>query len=280
MKAQITLTVPGSKRFIAKGIAALPSVRAALETGKLLLKGGTTVSALAEELGYGCLRVAGRVSPLGAKQSIVKPEDSDATHIVVFEQGVARDAFWNLEETVLGLGPGDVIVLPANAIDAYGGAALMAGGQLGGPPGRVWMGIQTGGAEIVVAAGIEKLIPGRITDVVRVAAMRGIDLTMGMPVGLMPIFGKVITEVEASLALGAEKAAVIAAGGIDGAEGAVTLLVEGEREPVTAIFRLALKLSRATHSGTATTLLECRPGSTAACNQHHTCVYHHPELLR
>ena len=38
VKAQITLTVNGSKRLIARGVAALPQVRAALEGGKIMLK--------------------------------------------------------------------------------------------------------------------------------------------------------------------------------------------------------------------------------------------------
>jgi hypothetical protein len=45
MRTQITLTVAEAKRIIAKGIAGLPVVKAALETGNIFLKGGTTVSA-------------------------------------------------------------------------------------------------------------------------------------------------------------------------------------------------------------------------------------------
>src|SRR3990172_1711043 len=128
MRAQISLTVNGSKRLIAKAIAALPEVRAALESGKILLKGGTTVSALAEELDLGPLHIAGRISGLGTKSSGVAVKESDAPHVVLVERGAPPHAFLNMAETVLTLGPDDVIVVGANAIDAYGGAAVMAGG--------------------------------------------------------------------------------------------------------------------------------------------------------
>lgn len=280
MRAQITLTVNGSKRFIAKGVAALPEVRAALESGKILLKGGTTVSALAEELGLGPMRVSGRISGLGAKTSAVSAQESDAAHVLLVDRGIARDAYWSVVETVMTLDQGDVVVTGANAIDAHGGAAVMAGGVLGGNPGHGWVGMQIQGAQVIVAAGLEKLIPGCIGDAIGAAGQKRPDIAMGMAVGLMPIFGRIITEIEACLLLGAEKATVIGSGGIDGAEGAVTLLVQGEPEPIKQIFRLALKANKTPIPGSPMTLAECRPSVSASCPNHNTCVYYHPGLLK
>lgn len=48
-----------------------------------------------------------------------------------------------------------------------------------------------------VAAGLEKLIPGRVEEAVRAAGRKGVALSMGMAVGLMPIYGRPMTEVEA-----------------------------------------------------------------------------------
>ena len=50
MRIQITLTSPEGKRIIAKGIKALPRVQEVRKEGKIVLKGGTTVSAVSEEL--------------------------------------------------------------------------------------------------------------------------------------------------------------------------------------------------------------------------------------
>jgi len=66
MRIQITLTVHEAKRIIAKGIAELPAVKAALETGSIFLKGGTTVSAVCEELTGKPMNILGRISIRGA----------------------------------------------------------------------------------------------------------------------------------------------------------------------------------------------------------------------
>jgi len=65
MKAQVSLTVNEAKRIIAKGIAALPEVQMAFTSGKIFLKGGTTVSAVCEELIGKPMLIAGRISPQG-----------------------------------------------------------------------------------------------------------------------------------------------------------------------------------------------------------------------
>jgi len=67
MRAQITLTVNESERTIVKAIASLPYVQTALKSKKIFLKGGTTVSAVCEELVGQPLRISGRVVRGGTK---------------------------------------------------------------------------------------------------------------------------------------------------------------------------------------------------------------------
>ena len=69
MLIQVTLTVHEAKRVIAKGIVKLPVVQEAFRSGKILLKGGTTVSAVCEELIGRPLRISGRIVPNGAKSA-------------------------------------------------------------------------------------------------------------------------------------------------------------------------------------------------------------------
>lgn len=82
MKAIISLTVPEGKRLIAKAVVHLPEVKRARETGKILLKGGTTVSAIAQELVGAPLRISGRVTPrrtaVGAGPVRRSPHDAGA----------------------------------------------------------------------------------------------------------------------------------------------------------------------------------------------------------
>ncbi len=277
MKAQVTLTPNEGKRLIAKAIAALPEVRSALASGRVLLKGGTTVSAVAEEL-CGCsLRISGRVSPLGTKASGSKAKE--APHSVLVERGQVRNVDDLLEETVERLAPGDIAVVGANAIDVHGNAALMAGAPLGGPPGRILSGLLAQGVEVIVAAGLEKLIPGRIEDAVRAAGRAGPRVAMGMAVGLMPIYGRLITEREAIHALAPVACTVISAGGILGAEGSVTMVVEGEPAAVMKAFNLVRALKGATLSGLEDSLVECAAGMRA-CRAHLSCIYRLPTLAR
>ncbi len=68
MNIQFCLTVAEGKRLIAEGIIRLPEIIKALDSGKVLLKGGTTVSAIAERLIGKKLRISGRISPFGTKK--------------------------------------------------------------------------------------------------------------------------------------------------------------------------------------------------------------------
>jgi hypothetical protein len=97
MRAQITLAVNEGKRIIAKAVAAMPLVRRALEGGKIFLKGGSTTSAICEELVGGPLRISGRITPAGLKA----PRDySRVFHNCVNEGGQASDPGEALEELV------------------------------------------------------------------------------------------------------------------------------------------------------------------------------------
>ena len=60
-KVQVTLTANEGKRLIAKAAGRMPEIQNRLKNHKILLCGGTTVSALSEELGFGPLRISGRI---------------------------------------------------------------------------------------------------------------------------------------------------------------------------------------------------------------------------
>ena len=127
VRIQVTLTVNEAKRIIAKGIALLPSVQKALVSGKVFLKGGTTVSAACEELTGKPLRISGRITPQGAKTGQIGLK---GFHCGLIERGKLQDSDESLEVVVASLNPEDVGILGANAIDAYGNAALFYGAPL------------------------------------------------------------------------------------------------------------------------------------------------------
>lgn len=269
MRAQLTLTVAEGKRLIAEAIANLPDVQAALSEGKVLLKGGTTVSAVMEKLTGEKLRISGRISPRGTKGAVQREGEA---HSVLLEHGLIRNIDGCFAETVQTLGPQDIAIIGANAIDADGRAAMMFGSPLGGVPGCALTGLMAQGCKILIACGLEKMIPTSIDRAIRAAGMHAMDWSVGMSVGLAPIAGRLITEAEAIRSLANVSCTVIGCGGIHGAEGALTLVVEGAEAEVEAIIKIVLSFKQAETSGQAASLAECSSGS-AGCAVHHTCAW-------
>jgi len=125
MKIQIALTVSEAKRLIAKAVAKLPEVIQALERGKVLLKGGTTVSAVAEELAGLKLRICGRISRRGTVSA--KIVSSSHSHSIILKKGKIANIDNEIVEVVKELGRNDVIIISGNALDSHYNVAMMAG---------------------------------------------------------------------------------------------------------------------------------------------------------
>lgn len=270
MKAQVTLTVPEAKLLIARAIASLPEVQRAAEDGKILLKGGTTVSALSEILAKMPLRISGRVTPRGTTSA--KHVAADYPHSILIEKGRVRNIDATFVDEVAGLGRGDVVVMGANALDIHGNAAMMAGAPLGGGPGRAISGMMAEGVTVIIAVGLEKLIPCSVSEAVRAAGRRDVDVSYGMAVGLIPLVGRVVTEREALAIMADVRCTVIGRGGIFGAEGATTMVIDGSPEDVERALKAVEGVKGAETNGLEGSLLECDEESEG-CKSHLACVY-------
>jgi hypothetical protein len=277
MKAMISMTPAEGKRLIARAIASMPEIVRARESGKILIKGGTSASAVAEELVGAPIKISGRISPRGFRAT--RGLECGAPHCMLIEGGAWRNVDAELPQVVAGMGRDDVVVTGANLIDAFGGAAVVAGAPLGDRPGAVMSGIMSEGITVILAVGLEKLIPGTVSQAVRAAGRKSADLSTGMAVGLMPIFGRIVTELEALKILAPVECQVIARGGIDGAEGATSIAFWGEEGAVRGLFDLVLELKGATVSGDPVSLVECEAASPT-CKGHRACIYRSPGLLR
>ncbi len=277
MKAMISLTPTEGKRLIAKAIVQMPQVVEAREHGRILVKGGTTASAVAEELVGVPLKISGRISPTGFRAT--RGLECPAPHCMLVEGGEWRSVDGELPEVVANLRREDVVVTGANIIDAYGGAAVVAGAPLGDKPGAVMSGIMSEGVTVILAVGLEKLIPGNVVDAIRAAGRKAADLSTGMSIGLMPLFGRIVTEIEALKILAPVECQIIAKGGINGAEGATSIAFWGDEADVRRLFNLVLKLKGATLSGDPVSLVECEAASRT-CKGHRACIYRSPGLLR
>ena len=269
MRAQVTVTVNEGKRIIAKGISGLPAVQNALKSGKIFLKGGTTVSCVSEELTGKPLRISGRIVPEGAKTARVQ---SLGFHCALIERGELIDVDEVLEPTVENLRAQDVAIMGANAIDVYGNAALMYGAPLGAGPGRIISALMAEIENIIIAAGLEKLVPGSITDIVPKAGRKNVNRSMGMAIGLVPLAGRIITEKDAISLLGEVDCTVVGRGGLFGAEGATTMIIEGDTREVKKVFQIILSLKGQKVSGTPKSLPSCVPPHDR-CKIHRACIY-------
>jgi hypothetical protein len=151
--AQVTLTVPAAKRLIAAGVCRLPEVRRALTGGRVWLKGGTTVSAVAEELGLPPMRISGRITVNGARCA---RDDGEGAHHYVWTGTEWVPGDERLAELVSVFGPGDVVIVGANALDTHGHAAFLTGTALGGNTGQLIHGVAAEGATVLVTVSLEQ----------------------------------------------------------------------------------------------------------------------------
>lgn len=277
MKVQFTLTVAEGKRLIARGIAALPEVRKALAEGLILLKGGTTVSALSEELCGLPLRISGRITPRGTVSS-GKPL-MEGAHSILLRRGIPEPADGKLMETGRAMGASDVAVCGANLIDAQGNAAMMAGKDLCGEPGSVIPALEAEGVICLVAAGLEKFSPFPVREACHFAGRKASSWAAGMAVGLIPVPGRIISEPDALSILGFPDHRLIGRGGISGAEGSSTFVVETEEEKIPEILELVRSVKGAAESGIPASMAECLHCGPNR-GGHLACVYGGKSLVK
>ena len=92
------------------------------------------------------------------------------------------------------------------------------------------------GFSIILPVGLEKLIPVSIKVAAQAARRTDFELGMGMPCGLIPVKGRVVTELNAVEILSGASATPNASGGLGGAEGGLVLAIEGDKDQVTKAF--------------------------------------------
>ena len=262
MLAQLTLTPAESKKFIAKAVVQSTQMQRAAAHGTIAIHPSSTTYFIAEEL-LGAKSpsntwVCGVIAPKGAcveagatathttserdEESLAIPHPGTFRHTYLIRQGQFRTGI-PLDDILAELGPGDVYVKGVNALDPDGRVAVLIGNRVeGGTIGRVMAASRQRGFTVLCPVGLEKLIPVPVSQAARIANRKGYSYSMGVPCSLLPLDGErveVVTEVAAVEMLCGAQAVPIAAGGLGGAEGAVTLVVEGSEQQVAKVVALA-----------------------------------------
>lgn len=267
---QFFLSVNDGKWLIADAISQMEPVKRALDGGRLVFKAGTTVSCASQLITGVALRISGRTTLRGGVGARTQIET--IPHTMLWENGVATSLDSRVDEALLELGPNDVMITGANVIDAEGNAAMLAGSPGGYLCGRATSGMATEGFTVIVAAGLEKLMPGRLRDSILRVRRQGVDSAYGMACGLFPIYGDVVTELEAIRILADVEVIVISRGGIDGAEGGTIFQAWGDEAQVERLEAAVERCKGRPVGGDPATLVECQVGSYG-CKSHLSCRY-------
>jgi hypothetical protein len=239
----LSFTPSISKMLIAKGVAGLKIVQRAFKRGKMLLSTGTSTAYVYRELcgkmpeeALACGMVTEKGLCVGRGMTAYLGKHGYAKYWY-FEQGnlIPSD---DLEGVLQDFSAGDVFIKGANAIDGYGHAGILLGMENGGTMGKALGYVMAKGIHFIVPAGLEKVVVGSISEHAKEMGIDKLYRSSGMPVGLVPVSGTVLTEIEALRQLADVIVHHVASGGISGGEGSVTLLVKGEKKQLEKVVRL------------------------------------------
>lgn len=267
-RVQVTLTGNEGKMLIAKAASQTEQVRKCLQGHKLLLCGGTTVSALSEELGFEPLRISGRIDATGTRTAL---RSAQTPHNLLIENGKSRNVDKEIQKVVETLDANDLIVVGANAIDTAGRAALAFAALGGGSRGYALHSAYMQGVPMLILAGLNKLIPD-LGSAQAHSGRTGIDCSMGAAIGLYNLFGMIITEVKAFELLFGIEAVVIAGSGIHSGEGSRTFVLSGEEDAIERAWEVCLSIKGTGLSACKESLMTCI-GGCVHCHRHEGCYY-------
>lgn len=253
MRAQVILTSAEAKCLISKAIFRMDTVQQALTKGVVVIHPSSSTYFLVKEITgevprtthwlLGCALPQGLCTEANIHGKLIPSPNADhdsksRSNMFPFAWVIKNGKFLagiRLGELLEEMSSDDVYVKGCNAVDINGNSGVLFGHDGGGTIAHV-MGIQKQkGFHVILAVGLEKLIPVSITEAARATARHSdFDYGMGMPCGLYPVKGgTTITEIQAIEILSGTKATPIASGGLGGAEGATILVIEGDNEQVT-----------------------------------------------
>lgn len=235
MKRQFVLTVAESKRLIAKGVAALPEVQAAMKEGTVVVATGTTNAYVLEEL-WG-KKIDKRAYRSGITTPQVPEKDpepvADKIPDKVFINGEVAKQYDRIN-IAPQMKKGDIYIKGANVLNYYDDiAGILIGGKDGATIGNTIGHIIGKQLKLIIPIGLEKLTYEDINELHLLAAEEDYEGPR-----MWPIIGTIITEIEALGILTGVEAYLYSAGGIAGAEGSVRILVMGTDEMVQETLEL------------------------------------------
>lgn len=230
-KLLVTLTPAESKRLIARGLLATDIIQTVLKNGYLCITLGTTSGYLVEEIlgEYDKTRhIAGITVPKGLAVTVKDNRATDA----IFHKGEYLEGK-KVVDVVGKMGSEDIIIKSANALDENFVPIVLLASATAGTVGTFIGPASAKNIKIIVPVGLEKSIPVAYDEFCGEFGQDDWDYSIGTPVGAIALTqGIAFTEIEAVEALFDATTIPIAAGGVNGAEGSVSLFIEGGDEEI------------------------------------------------
>ena len=240
MKASVVLNSTTAKRLIAQGVAAHPLVVAALTGRTVVVTMGTTNGYIASELLGDPIDQGAFAAGVIDDRWNINARLGEATDLVLNDgTQIPFD-----EKTVLGsLTAGDVIIKGGNALDPFGTVGVLLAAATGGTVGRYVPTAIARGVDVLIPISVAKSVHTSIADLSLEMGSSKLGLSMGLPCGMYPLIGQVISEIEALKLLFDVRATHVCSSGIGEGQGSVSLLIEGEEESVRAAFERVQQLA-------------------------------------
>jgi hypothetical protein len=230
-KLLVTLTVAESKRLIAKGLLKTPAVQDAFKNGYLCVTLGTTSAYLVEEI-LGEYDKTRHIAGITVAKGLAVTDGEKRFHDAIFYKGKHIEGK-KVIDVLDQMGPNDVIIKSANALGSDYVPIVLLASRTGGTVGTFMGPAMARNITVIMPVGLEKCIPTSYDEFCSEFGMDDWDYAIGTPVGAISIPGAItFTEIEALNALFDVSVMPIAAGGVNGAEGSISLYISGEDENI------------------------------------------------
>ena len=247
---QFVITPAAGKRLIAKAIAASAPIMDVAKSNTLVIIAGTTNGYVAQEV-LAALNQAEDFSPGRFFRGITLPPAKPTTDTgrlpdetqfsgdVVITKGE-----WQKHKTIFDvvgdLKKGDIVLKGANAVNLVTKrAGILIGHPNAGTIGVTLPAVIGRKVRLILPVGLEKRVS---EDIDKIAEKMNHPDTRGSR--FFPVFGEVITELQAIHMLTGATADLVAAGGVGGAEGSVWLLVDGNEQQIAAASELIKSVAK------------------------------------
>ena len=240
MKASVVLNPTTAKRLIAQGVAAHPIVAQAMRRGTVVVTLGTTNGFVASELLGDPIDQGAFAAGMIDDRWNVNARLGEATDLVL-KDGVQIP--FDEKAVLSNLTAGDVVIKGGNALDPFGTVGVLLAAATGGTVGRYIPTAIARGVDIVIPISVTKSVHTSIADLAHDLGSRRLGLAMGLPCGMYPLTGHLVSEIEALGLLFEVRTTHVCSNGIARGKGSVSLLIEGEEERVRAAFERVQLLS-------------------------------------